>query len=73
MGKRFASIFLYKKSGEFLLQHRTDDAPRNPGFWSIFGGGIEEGESPFEAVIREIKEELDYDLKNPELLFVFRA
>ena len=43
----------------FFLQKRSDAAARNPGWFSIFGGGVEKGESPAEAMIREIKEELD--------------
>ena len=34
--------------------------------WGFFGGTIEGGESKEEALIREIKEELDYVLKNFE-------
>jgi predicted alpha/beta hydrolase family esterase/8-oxo-dGTP pyrophosphatase MutT (NUDIX family) len=35
--------------------------------WGYFGGEIEEGETPVEAVIRESKEELDVEIKPDEL------
>lgn len=62
-------FILYDEEMHFLLQHRTDDAKRLPGYWGFFGGGIKAGESPLEAVCRESFEELDYNLKAPELVF----
>lgn len=62
-------LILYKGNGKILLQQRTDGAPRNPGHWALFGGGIEEGESPVEALQRELLEELEYKIKLPAKLF----
>lgn len=39
-----------------------------PDHWSFFGGAIEKGETPEDAVKRETLEELNYKLKNPKLL-----
>lgn len=39
-------------AGRVLLLHRTDFE-----LWNLPGGGVEEGESPWEAVVREIREE----------------
>ncbi|MEK7063740.1 MAG: NUDIX domain-containing protein [Patescibacteria group bacterium] len=36
--------------------------------WGYFGGGIEPGETPLEAVIRESKEELCINLKESDLV-----
>jgi 8-oxo-dGTP pyrophosphatase MutT (NUDIX family) len=64
-----ALILLYDSAGKVLLQHRTDDAQTLPGHWAFFGGQLDAGELPLDAVRRETKEELDYDLDNPELVF----
>ena len=59
-------LILYTLTGHILLQHRTDDALRLPGYWAFFGGGIEQGENPTEALEREIREELSYLVQNPQ-------
>jgi len=43
-----------------------DDKPEcsYPLHWQIVGGGIEEGESPEEALTREVKEETSYEISN---------
>ena len=67
MAVRDVSVFiLYTSSGHILLQHRTDDAFRLPGYWAFFGGGIEQGENPTEALRREIREELSYEVQGPK-------
>jgi len=45
----FAVIFNKKK--EILLCHRRDY-----DLWNLPGGGVEKGESPWQAVARETKE-----------------
>ena len=69
MAVRDVSVFIfYSLTGHILLQHRTDDAIRLPGYWAFFGGGIEKGENPTEALKREIREELFYQVQNPKFL-----
>ncbi|MFA6307358.1 MAG: NUDIX domain-containing protein [Patescibacteria group bacterium] len=67
MKKRNVSvILLYNDKKEVLLQHRSEDSPTLAGYWAFFGGGIEAGENPEEAVKRETIEELNYQLKGPQ-------
>ena len=64
MMKEIAAIILENNKGEFLLYLR-DNKPGIPfpDHWDLIGGHIEEGETPEEALVREVKEELDIDLK----------
>ena len=68
-GKEEVALFLlYDSENRFLLQHRTKDAERAPDYWALFGGGIEEGETPEMAVKRESFEEIQFSLKSPKLI-----
>jgi 8-oxo-dGTP diphosphatase len=62
--KKIAAIILENTKGEFLLALR-DNKPGIPfpNHWDLIGGHVEEGETPDEALVREVKEELDIDLK----------
>lgn len=63
--KKIAAIILENDQKEILLYLR-DNKPNVPfpHHWDLFGGYIEEGETPEEALVREVKEELDYDLED---------
>jgi 8-oxo-dGTP diphosphatase len=61
-------LILYSSTGHLLLQHRTPDAFSLPNHWAFFGGGIEAGEGPMEALQREAIEELSYHVQNPYFL-----
>lgn len=54
-----AGAVLLRADGATLLQHR-DDIPgiSNPGKWSLFGGGLEAGESVTDGLLRELHEEI---------------
>lgn len=62
--KEIAAIILENDNGEFLLYLR-DNKPGIPfpDYWDLIGGHVEQGETPEEALVREVKEELDIDLK----------
>ncbi|MBS3110439.1 NUDIX domain-containing protein [Candidatus Woesearchaeota archaeon] len=58
-------VIFYTGDGKLLLQDRKGIAKFGEDY-DFFGGGIEEGEGPRQAILRELKEELDYvphDLK----------
>jgi 8-oxo-dGTP diphosphatase len=61
--KEIAAIILENDKGEFLLYLR-DNKPGIPfpDHWDLIGGHVEEGETPEQALVREVKEELDIDL-----------
>ncbi|HEX6650408.1 MAG TPA: NTP transferase domain-containing protein [Pyrinomonadaceae bacterium] len=62
---RGVSAILMNSRGQALLQQRDDNpAIRYPGHWSLFGGTVENDETPAAAVAREVKEELDFDMRN---------
>jgi 8-oxo-dGTP pyrophosphatase MutT (NUDIX family) len=57
----------------YLLQLR-DSRPDiwYPGHWGLFGGGVEPGEDPIEALKRELYEELELEFQDEEAWFFAR-
>jgi 8-oxo-dGTP diphosphatase len=55
------ALAILHQAGQFLMQLR-DDLPNiiYPGHWGLFGGHLEPGEEPAEAVRRELLEEIGY-------------
>lgn len=53
------------------LQKRAADAKRAPNFFAFWGGGKENGETPEQTLIREIKEELGIDLDTNKIKFFY--
>ncbi|HBQ83145.1 MAG: hypothetical protein A2X05_10635 [Bacteroidetes bacterium GWE2_41_25] len=62
--QKIAAIILENDKEEFLLALRDNKSwiPFS-NHWDLIGGHVEEGETPEEALIREVKEELDIELK----------
>jgi len=70
MGKVAATIFVNEKK-EFLFYLRDNKSTISyPGMWALIGGHLDGNETPYEALKREVKEEIDYDIKNPIFLDV---
>jgi 8-oxo-dGTP diphosphatase len=61
--KKIAAIILENDRGEFLLALRDNKSwIPFPNHWDLIGGHVEEGETPEEALVREVREELDIDI-----------
>ena len=62
------SLLIINDKEEVLLFLR-DNNPKipYPNRWDVLGGHVEQDEEPKECIIREMKEEIDFHLKNPKL------
>ncbi len=65
------SGIIENEKGEILLAQRPP-GKRLAGFWEFPGGKIEAGESGEAALLRELKEELNLDVRIVNFLGVFR-
>ena len=61
MNIELAGAVIHNEKNEILLIHRNTP---NKEQWELPGGKIEKNESPEEAAIRELKEELNVDIKD---------
>jgi mutator protein MutT len=61
--KRFVGIILVNAENKVLLQLRSKDNHLYPDCWTLPGGKVEEGESLEQAIVREVREELGWDLR----------
>lgn len=63
-----STLCYIEKDGKYLMLHRTKKKNDiNKDKWLGIGGKFEEGESPEECMIREVKEETGLMLKNYQL------
>jgi 8-oxo-dGTP diphosphatase len=65
-------IVLYDKDNNILLLQRSAQSPRPHG-WDFPGGGVDKGEDPSAAVIRETLEETDIRISSPKLLTTYHG
>jgi len=59
---RVAAAILYNQKNEILITQRLPGAHLG-GLWEFPGGSIEKGESGKQALVREIKEETNLDIR----------
>lgn len=68
-----AHVWLYTNNGKVLLQKRAAEKDTFPGLWDVsVAGHVHAGETPMEAALREVKEELDMELDSGSLHFLGR-
>jgi 8-oxo-dGTP diphosphatase len=67
--QRVAAYAVVVVDDRVLLTELSDDTP-SPGSWTLPGGGIDHGEAPLDAVVREVYEETAHDLRDVRLLDV---
>lgn len=71
--RNYVGIMIEDEENRVLFQLR-DNKPNipHPNKWSLFGGGIEQGERPEEAILREIHEELNVRLDKKRLQLLIK-
>lgn len=70
-------VILASQTGRLLVARRSE-AVLEPGTWGTWGGAIDDGETPLDAVKREVEEELGYNFDTLELpnfipLYVYKS
>lgn len=63
MASKLSTLCYIEKDGKYLMLHRTvKENDVNKDKWIGVGGHFEQGESPEECLLREVKEETGYTL-----------
>lgn len=59
---------IMNEKNEVLLQKRSPNKKDKPNLWEICFGHISSGETPENSILREVKEEIDLDLTEKDLI-----
>ena len=60
-----------RPDGKYLITRRVLTKAWAPGWWEVSGGAAQAGESSYEAVLREVKEETGLDARDAEGGYLF--
>lgn len=63
-------IWIMNKNNEILLQKRSKKLKKYPGMWGNTGGAVKKDENSFEAISREVKEELGLTIEKKKTIFI---
>ncbi|MFD1376952.1 NUDIX hydrolase [Micrococcus antarcticus] len=63
--KHYVSCGLLVRSGRVFLVHRSTSKAKYPNVWDLPGGHIEEFENSRQAIVRELREELNVEIVEP--------
>lgn len=66
-GKDAAFVIIWNENTKRVLMARRSRKVNNPKKWNFFGGGIEKGETPIQAAVRELEEEAGINISQSNL------
>ena len=69
---RISNVMLYR-NGQILLGKRSPHRRTFPNKWALFGGHLESDETPDQAAIRELREELNIRISELHFLQQFKT
>ena len=68
--KQLADCVVLTQDSKLYMQRRPENWGKHAGVVNIFGGHVESGETPMQAVVRELNEETGALIKEQDILFV---
>ena len=67
---RIASRLVLIRNDHILVMHRIKFGSE---YYALIGGGVDPGETPMEALVREVREETGLMVANPKLIYIEQA